>query len=364
MRMKHRLRGGQPEQRSALRLLPVLLGVLLTLSLLVIAIPQAQMALTALGMRLPGALTRSLARPTPPRPSPVSSTDGLPLNTLNRQMVAAFYRERYLASGEVDSDWNGSHAACDAGSTSPAFRDAILQRVNYFRAMAGVPADIQFLDELNARAQQVALMISANGKLSHTPDSSWSCYSADGAWAAESCNLHLGVYSISAVDSYMEDRGNSNYLLAHRRWLLNTRTRWMGTGDVPAVGGYPAANALWVVGPTSGDRPKTRDPYVAWPPPGYVPYQVVFPRWSVTFDGADFSQASVTMTHHDHIVPVTVLAAGNGPGESTLAWEPHIPPKERPAVDTWYTVQVSNMLAEGGFSNHFQYTVVIFDPDA
>jgi hypothetical protein len=83
----------------------------------------------------------------------------------------------------------------------------------------------------------------------------------------------------------------------------------------------------------------------------------------VTYDRADFSQASVTMTHRDRVVPLTVLSVVQGPGESTLVWEPHIPAQERPAVDTWYTVQVRDMLVDGS-AHHFQYTVVVFDPDS
>lgn len=291
------------------------------------------------------------------------NASGLSVNTLDRSAVAAFYREHYLGSPDVDAQWTGQHVLCDEGSTSLTFRDAILHRVRYFRAMAGVPADVEFSDDLNAQAQEAALLMSANGKLSHTPDPSWYCYSATGAWAAEHCNLYLEVYSVSAVDGYMEDPGDRNYYLPHRRWLLNVRTHWMGTGDVPPVAGFPAANALWVTAPSTGNRPATRDPYVAWPPPGCVPYQVVFPRWSVSYDGADFSQASVIMIRHGQRVALQVLPVVDGSGENTLVWEPHIPTQERPVVDTWYTVQVRNMLVKG-FSHSFQYTVVIFDPDS
>lgn len=34
---------------------------------------------------------------------------------------------------------------------------------------------------------------------------------------------------------------------------------------------------------------------MAWPPAGYVPYQVIYPRWSFAIAGANFSQAAVTM---------------------------------------------------------------------
>jgi hypothetical protein len=36
---------------------------------------------------------------------------------------------------------NGSHSSCIPGDTAAAFRDSVLLRINYFRAMSGVPAD-------------------------------------------------------------------------------------------------------------------------------------------------------------------------------------------------------------------------------
>jgi len=135
----------------------------------------------------------------------------------------------------------------------------------------------------------------------------------------------------------------------------------MGTGDIPASGAYLAANALWVVGPSSSPG-HMRDPYVAWPPPGYVPYDLVFPRWSVSRDGMDLSRASVTMLHHGQRVALTVLKAVASPGLNSLVWEPHIPPRQRTEVDTWYTVRVENALIKG-WPASFQYTVVVFDPD-
>lgn len=320
------------------------------------------LALAVLGARLFDLWPRPSTLPpsSAPRATP-TSTSRPALNTLDRAAVAAFYRDNYLAAPGVDSGWTGDHATCDEGSTSEEFRARVLKQVNYFRAMAGVGADIGFTDELNRKAQKVALMLSANHKLSHYPDPDWLCYSKDGALAAAKSNLFLGVNSLEAIDGYMEDRGNSNYAVSHRRWLLDPRTQQMGTGDIPATGAHLAANALWVAG-ASGSTGQTRDPYVAWPPPGYVPYALVFPRWSVSRDGMDFSRASVSMWRHGQRVPLTVLEPVAGPGLNTLAWEPHIPSRERPQVDTWYTVRVENALIKG-WPASFQYTVVVFDPD-
>src|SRR5436305_6004134 len=101
----------------------------------------------------------------------------------------------------------------------------------------------------------------------------------------------------------------------------------MGTGAVPQSGPasapYPAANALWVLDPSRYDaRPETRDDFVAWPPPGYFPYQLSTPRWSFSYPGADFSNAAVTMTRDRAPVPVALEPYTAGYGESTLVWVP------------------------------------------
>ena len=168
---------------------------------------------------------------------------------------------------------------------------------NYFRAMAGVPADITFSDESNRLAQAAAFMMSANHQIiSHTPPTNWICYSSDGAAGAGSSNLYLGVYAWNAITGYMKDPGGGNYFIGHRRWILYPQTQIMGTGDIPPVSNFSSSNALRVFDNHMWEqRPPTREEFVAWPPPGFVPYQVVFPRWSFSFAQADFSQAWVSM---------------------------------------------------------------------
>jgi uncharacterized protein YkwD len=292
--------------------------------------------------------------------SSVSREGGLSVDTLHKDQALAFFHAYYRPCEDTPTGWTGNHATCNEGSISDAFRTAVLQRINYFRAMAGVPADIVFDDELNQKAQKAALMISVNGRLSHAPDESWQCYSLEGAQGARSSNLYLEVHSCVAIDGFMQDAGSGNEHVPHRRWLLNPRTMTMGIGDIPPTPGYPAASVLWVFGAASAERPKTRDNFFAWPPPGYVPYVVVYPRWSFSYDGADFSQASVAMTYQDREVPLTLLPVADGYGENTLVWEPYIS-LERPAADQWYTVRVRDVVI-GGIVYQFTYVVILFDP--
>jgi uncharacterized protein YkwD len=289
----------------------------------------------------------------------------LTVNPQNRAASRAFFNTYYLAP-DAAINWTGDRAVCIAGDTDLAFRDAVLLRLNYYRAMAGVPATVTFSDTYNAKDQQAALMMSANEQLSHDPPTTWTCYSADGAQAAGNSNLALGYFGRNAIDGYMKDPGSGNGFVGHRRWILYPQSRIMGTGDLPFTGGR-TANALWVIDYDhySDPRPPTREAFVAWPPPGYVPYQVVFPRWSFSYAGASFSSATVTMTQGGAAVPVAMEALGNGYGENTLVWIPlglgHSQSWPKPAKDTTYLVTISNVSIGAG-TRTFTYQVTVFDP--
>lgn len=79
----------------------------------------------------------------------------------NRQAVRRLYNSVYLSSNGIAAQWNGNVATCNAGNTSVRYKNAILQRINYFRSMSGVAANITFDAELNRKAREAALMMSA-----------------------------------------------------------------------------------------------------------------------------------------------------------------------------------------------------------
>jgi hypothetical protein len=273
-------------------------------------------------------------------------------------------------------EWTGDFETCVPGTNSPAHLQAILDQIAYYRAMAGVPADIAFSAEYNAKALQAALMMGNAQVLSHEPPEWWPCYTPDGRQAAERSNLHYRISSgitlpvSDAVTAYMEDAGSNNAPAGHRRWLLYPQTTTFGAGsvDAPWDGWDTYANAIWVMDANlGGPRPATRDVFVAWPPPGYVPYQVVFPRWSFSYPAASFANATVSATKNGGI-PVSVLVesrTANGYGENTIVWSMEglndAADWPRPTTDDQYTIVVSNVLI-GGSATSFTYTVKVFDP--
>lgn len=292
-------------------------------------------------------------------PLVTSPVEGLQVDPADRAASLAFYQNHYLVSAGVAAGWTGDNDTCDPGTTSAAFRAAVAHRINYFRAMAGAPANVKLDDEYNRKAQQAAQMMSRNQNLSHSPPPDWDCYTEEGAEAAGSSNLYLGRYGPDAITGYIQDPGSGNYFVGHRRWILYPQTRFMGSGDIPP-GGQREANALWVFDDHIWEpRPATRDDFVAWPPPGYTPASLIFARWSFSYAGADFSNATVAVNG----AAVTPEPVVDGFGENTLVWAPDNLAQlaQRPLADTTYTVQIDNVLIDGQ-SRNFNYQVVAFDP--
>ncbi len=243
------------------------------------------------------------------------------LDTSDRQAVIdAFDRE--FDRDEPTIDWTGSASACLSGQTSIAYRHSVYQRINYFRAMAGVRATISENTALVAAAHQMALMSAATGELSHHPDNSFACHTSEGAAAAGISNLYLGLNGLDAIDGYVRDDNVPN--VGHRNVLFHPSTRLMATGDVPASESTPAANTLVAFDHHIFDNVSTRDGFIAWPPPGYVPAPLVHPYWSLAVDGADFTDAMVTATRNNTAVPVVVHHRGKGEGSPfpAITWTP------------------------------------------
>jgi hypothetical protein len=288
------------------------------------------------------------------------------LDVNDRQRVVNYYLENYANAAVPSIQWDGNLQNCEAGTVDQNFMDATLVRLNFFRAMAGVPSQITFSAESNKKAQAAALMMSVNQALSHNPPADWTCYSTLGAAGAGSSNLIIGAYGWVAIYYYMKDPGTGNEAVGHRRWILYPQTREMGSGDIPPQPGYAPTNALVVFDEHIWDsRPTTREDFIAWPPPGYVPYQIVYPRWSFSYPKADFSSAVVTMSSNGTSLPIHQEPVKNGYGENTLVWIANGlndgSSWPNPGVDTRFTVNISNVKIDG-IPRDFSYDVIIIDP--
>lgn len=309
-------------------------------------------------------------QPSVPAPTDITVNGGFTVSTDSREQVRDFYNAIYPTSANVPMNSTADVPNCTPGTNSIAFIEAVLRRINWFRAMAGVPAAVSFNATYNENAQQMAVMISANNQLNHNPPTNWSCYNSAGA-SQSGGNQAIGFNGADAITGYIWDFGSNNSEVGHRRWILLPQTQVMGTGDVPANGTNEPANSTWVFDSSiNNPRPATRQPYVSWPPEGYVPYQVTYPYWSLSLSNANFTNATVTMKSNNVSVAVAIQPLANGYGENTLVWVPMgLDATQQGTVfpfngtDTVYSVTVSNIgIANTTNKISFSYNVTVFDP--
>lgn len=295
---------------------------------------------------------------------------GFSVDTSVRREVLAFYHSVYGSAegAKPRPDWTGNVVELVPGSTDVQFGEEVLRRVNFYRALSGVSANLTRSMEKSVGAQEAAVLCSRNGGLSHHPEKEHPDWIGlvqlrRGVEACAKSNLALGVCGPVAVDGQIRDDGESNWQVGHRRWLLSQRLIEIGIGDVPEGLGFPAANAIWVVG---GPNAATVDRFVLWPNRGYTPKNLLPSRWSISHPGADFAGATVFMQQGGVPVPVRMTCTSNGPsdsfqGEPTLVWEPGVQQTDGTA-DLAFSVQVTGILV-AGMPREVSYDVVAFDPD-
>ena len=201
-----------------------------------------------------------------------------------------------------EGTWSGDVASCNAGDLSANARANALRVVNLYRFLAGLPA-VTTDPAFDAGDQACALMMRANNDLSHTPPSTWTCFTQQGADAAGSSNIS-GGQAVSSVDSYMIDDGNET-TLGHRRWVLSNSLGPIG------IGGTDKASCMHTLNGTG----KAGKAWMSWPAPGTIPLQALnasrgrsvdITGWSIQSEKIDLSKAVVTVTMDGAMQPVTV----------------------------------------------------------
>src|SRR5436190_1687212 len=105
-----------------------------------------------------------------------------------------------------EGTWTGDVTSCTAGDIGAAARANALRLVNLYRWLAALPPVVTDPTK-DAQDQACALMMRANNMISHTPPTTWTCYTADGNTAAGNSNVSSGR-AVSSVDLYMGDNGN------------------------------------------------------------------------------------------------------------------------------------------------------------
>ena len=58
---------------------------------------------------------------------------------ISRAELAALYQSTYVAGSSVTFNWTGSVAGCNPGTTNVEHQQSVIARINYFRALTGLP---------------------------------------------------------------------------------------------------------------------------------------------------------------------------------------------------------------------------------
>ena len=308
------------------------------------------------------------------------------LNIADRETAWAHFTYNFFKNRDAVQNWTGSMVTFDPGTVSPAFEQAVLDHVNYYRDAAGLPR-VTLNGGYSRKARLAAMVMQANPArgLSHSIDSTWIGYSADAADGALASNLD-NYAGPASVDRYIEDEGSRNTTVGHRVNLFYLGQREIGTGDVLAD---QPRNALYV----SEDQIDSafrehRERFTAWPAPGYNPAKIIPKRWSFTIYPGDYPSndsdpdsrnANVSVTLNGVPIAVTVVARTYLENKAaTIVWE--IPDTAYSSYRTpffspdfrgeWtYHVEVSGVVIRNAFTNATSplspvaYDVKVFSPE-
>ncbi len=278
---------------------------------------------------------------SPPAPAVVMSA---------RDLAVQDYNTNFLGSNVTNPGWTGSTFSCDAGTAPQSTHNAVIKRINYFRRLVGLNDNCTLDTSRFAEEQQTALMMHANNQLSHSPPNTWSCWTSLGSSGAGSSNLALGSHSSNAVTLFINDYGSGNTAVGHRRWLLHSLKTAFSYGTTDN------AMAIYVFG--AGGNTQI-PPFIAYPPKGYIPQQLVYNRWSFSIPGAEFSTANVTMTGPSGAVSLLVNTVVDGYGDNTIVWEP-TGINTSSITDVTYTVTITGV--GNTSSSTYTYNVTLIKP--
>lgn len=287
------------------------------------------------------------------------------INNNSRSAVIDAYLNTLKPALDVPTGWVGSIENCQAGDTTPENKQAELTAINFVRALADLPP-VSINSTLSKRAQASALIIEANNQLTHFPQKWFNCYTKDGYTGSSTGNIGLmipvGYRETKAASTgargvvlYMDEEGSHNITVGHRRWLLYSRLTQVGVGDTDH------ANTIVVIG---GKLAKATKRWTMWPTPGFFPRELQpNGRWSISYTGADFRKATVSVTTPDGAVSTKKHPVRIGYGDNTLSWDMRLPDAYyNSTADYAVTVTVKGIRISGKTVTK-TYTVTIVDAD-
>jgi uncharacterized protein YkwD len=257
--------------------------------------------------------------PTPtPTPTPSPTPTPTPTPALWTDAAAALY--------DVPPDF----ATCNPGVLKTTVRTEFLTRINDLRALHGL-SPVTYSAVENDQVDQSSLMQAINNTLSHTPPSTWTCYTSVGAQGAGSGNL-IGGWGNGLPWSTEDDKlagwMNERYSasIGHRRWILDPFLGKVSYGRVTVQGanGYRSDAATLKVFNFAVDPPlpSSVPPFVAYPYGDY-PVRYFGPGDILSFSAVvsgtsryananvSFASATVRVSDANGDLTVTSVASDN-----------------------------------------------------
>lgn len=315
---------------------------------------------------LPGAAT----------PAP---TTGFDVDVSQRNDVISFYQNIYKASENYAAtlNWAGSVDACNEGSVTPAFTELMRRRVNYYRALTGVPANIVMNDSSTVvtdgdnygapsttlkslAAQKAALLLTRNNFLTHNPPTNAACFTSAAGNGCLFGNVAIRIYGPPALDAYMREDVN-NQQAGHRRWMLFNNATNFATGDIPASGVYASSNNLYIS--QRNEELAAHNPdFIPWPPAGFCPWKHATEYFSLGYPAGNFSNATISVTKNGVTQTVDSINRSQGFGNNSIVWRvPSVLTDNNENDDATYDVTVSNI--GGGGPASYSYSVRFINAD-
>ena len=344
----------------------VRLGLVLTVSALALPLASCGGSGSAGGAGTPVVLPTPTPSPTvtpspSPSPTPSPTPSATPTATpTSWSGVAGLY------------DTQPNLATCNAGVLKDAVRQEFLTRVNALRALHNLaPVTLANSTAENQQVDQSSLMMAVNQALSHTPPSSWTCYTAAGYTGANTSNL-IGGWGTglgwSTEDDHLAGWMNERYSasIGHRRWILDPFLGKLSYGRVTVQGsnGFRSdAGTMKVMSFASAPpAPSSVPQYVAYPFGDYpvryfgasdiLSFSVIASSASRGANGGvSFSGATVQVSNSSGNLTVTDVASDNvGYGiPNSIQWK-----VTGLQANVTYTVRITGVA--GAPQSTYQYT--------
>lgn len=332
-----------------------------------------------------------------------ANADVAPVDTSNKAAVTEAYTNYFCPADGIDPEWSGDLSSGEQEGVSAEFLQATLDRLNFYRVMAGLPGNVKLSESLNVTAQDAALFLSSNPNLSSfedmpnvcyrfgldcsNPEGKFRHYSPDSRSAVEdgisilqgdaADALHIAMLG-DWEDGYVMNVNANNYPYM-RREILEPNLSEVGVGSVElshlhyfvrtsTYGMKERASGIIIPGDTFEALETPLKP-IAWPPAGYVPYHFLGPVWSIRIPGANFSTAYISVsTDSDQLnsnQEITLLPRNDSAPFDTLAWNMNAGFRRvgnSPGIgERKYKVSISGIYYQGAFID-YEYEVIEYDP--